>query len=68
MIFSFIICNFKWLFSFYDKNLNNLIFALFSKSNLVIPTKHDRGIAGGKGHLVQEFEIKQPTPWEMAAI
>ena len=29
--------------------------------------KRGRDIARGKGHLVHEFDLKLPLPWEMAA-
>ena len=34
----------------------------------VIPTKLGRDIASGQGHLVRQFDMKRPSPSEMAAI
>ena len=47
-------------------NRKDHIFALFSQSNLVIPTKLGRNITWGKGHLDWEYNLK--WPWKMAAI
>ena len=42
------------------KILKNHIFALFSQSIFIIPTKLSKDIARGKGHLTCEFDLKRP--------
>ena len=55
----------KWLSFQIEKNQ---IFALFSKSVLVILRKCDTDIANGKKHFVWEYNLKWAWPWEIAVI
>ena len=53
---------------YFQTNIKNHNFALFSKSILVIPTKLGRYIACGKGHFVCEFDCRRPWPWKIVVM